>query len=62
MLSLLLERMELSKGFSTIEKKTNKPHTSHVTLLPSKNVINNLTAAKQHVSGKEGQQAICSIL
>jgi hypothetical protein len=39
MLCLMLERMELSKGFSTIEIKTNRPHTSKITLLPSKAVI-----------------------
>ena len=43
MLCLMLERMELSKGFSTIEIKTNRPHTSKITLLPSKAVILNLT-------------------
>ena len=36
MLCLLLERMELSKGFINFEKRTSKPHTSKVTLLPSK--------------------------
>jgi len=36
MLCLLLERMELSKGFLNFEKKTSKPHTSKLTLLPSK--------------------------
>jgi len=39
MLCLLLERMELSRGFSNLEKKTNRPHTSKITLLPSKNAI-----------------------
>ena len=39
MLCLLLERMELSRGFSNLEKKTNKPHTSKITLLPSKTAI-----------------------
>ncbi len=36
MFCLLLERMELSKGFMNFEKKTFKPHTSKITLLPSK--------------------------
>ncbi len=40
MLCLLLERMELSKGFLNFEKKTYKPHTSRLTLLPSKNTLN----------------------
>jgi hypothetical protein len=62
MLSLLLERMEMSKGFIGIEKKTYKPHTSKATLLPSKVVASNLTAAKNHVMGMKGQKAICSIL
>ena len=39
MLCLLLERMELSKGFMNFEKKTFKPHTSKITLLPSKLVL-----------------------
>jgi hypothetical protein len=39
MFCLLLERMELSKGFMTFEKKTFKPHTSKITLLPSKSVL-----------------------
>ena len=39
MLCLLFERMELSKGFMTFEKKTFKPHTSKITLLPSKSVL-----------------------
>lgn len=36
MLCLMLERMELSKGFHNFEKKTAKPHTSKITLLPSR--------------------------
>ena len=40
MFCLILERMELSKGFMNFEKKTFKPHTSKITLLPSKTVIN----------------------
>jgi len=36
MLCLLLERMELSRGFGNLEKKTNRPHTSKITLLPRK--------------------------
>jgi hypothetical protein len=39
MLCLLLERMELSKGFINFEKKTHKPHTSKITVLPSKSVL-----------------------
>jgi hypothetical protein len=39
MLCLLLERMELSKGFLNFEKKTSRPHTSKLTLLPSKAMI-----------------------
>ena len=31
---LLLEKLELSKGFLTLEKKTNKPHVSKTSLLP----------------------------
>lgn len=39
-LLLILERMELSKGFMQIEKKTSRPHQAKTSLLPSKNVIN----------------------
>lgn len=39
MFCLLLERMELSKGFMIFEKKTFRPHTSKLTLLPSRSVI-----------------------
>ena len=46
MLCLLLERMELSQGFNNHEKKTNRPHTSKITLLPRKQVMSSLVAAK----------------
>lgn len=36
MLCLMLERLELSKGFNNLEKRTNRPHTSKITLLPTK--------------------------
>ena len=62
MLCLLLERMELSRGFGNLEKKTNRPHTSKITLLPKKSVVNNLSAAKNVVMGQKGQQAISSVL
>jgi hypothetical protein len=39
MLCLLLERMELSKGFLNFEKRSSRPHTSKLTLLPSKAMI-----------------------
>jgi hypothetical protein len=39
MICLLFERMELSKGFLNFEKKTSRPHTSKLTLLPSKQMI-----------------------
>ena len=42
MFCLLLERMELSKGFMNFEKKTFKPHTSKITLLPSKLVLSQI--------------------
>lgn len=45
-LCLLLERMELSKGFHNLEKKTSKPHTSKITLLPNRQIIQNITLAK----------------
>jgi len=38
--------MELSSGFLNLEKKTNKPHTSRTSLLPSKEVINLINGAK----------------
>jgi hypothetical protein len=46
MLYLLLERMELSKGFLNIEKKTSRPHTSKLTLLPSKAMVQQINFAK----------------
>lgn len=46
MVCLLLERMELSKGFNTLEQRTNRPHTAQITLLPNKQVIRSLNAAK----------------
>lgn len=49
MVCLLLERMELSKGFMDFEKKTCRPHTSKLTLLPSKQVINQIQFAKGQV-------------
>jgi hypothetical protein len=42
MICLLLERMELSKG---IEKKTYRPHTSKLTLLPSRAIIQQINYA-----------------
>jgi hypothetical protein len=46
MICLLLERMELSKGFLTFEKRTNRPHTSKITLLPSKLLVQQIQEAK----------------
>ena len=62
MVCLLLERLELSRGFNNLEKKTNRPHTSKITLLPSKHVIQNLTTAKKSVLGPNEQNAISSLL
>ena len=61
MICLMLERMELSAGFINIQKKTNRPLTSRFTLLPSKQVIQNLTLAKNLVTGMRGKRAIASI-
>ena len=36
---LLLEKLELSKGFLNLEKMTNKPHISKTSLLPSKELV-----------------------
>ena len=47
MLCLLLERMELSQGFNNHEMKTNRPHTSKITLLPRKQVIESIAQAKE---------------
>jgi hypothetical protein len=44
---MLLEKLELSSGFLNLEKKTNKPHTSRTSLLPSKEVINLIRGAKE---------------
>lgn len=62
MLCLLLERLELSKGFNNLEKETHRPHTSKVTLLPGKYVIKQLSMAKQQVLGDKKQQAVASIV
>ena len=61
MLCLLLERLELSKGFNNLEKKTNRPHTSKITLLPSRQVVASLTAAKSRV-GASADKAIASLV
>ena len=65
MLCLLLERLELSNGFNNLEKKTNRPHTSKITLLPSRVVIGLLTEAKNSMPGggaKVSGNAISSVL
>lgn len=36
---LLLEKLELSKGFLNLEKMTNKPHVSRTSLLPTKELV-----------------------
>jgi hypothetical protein len=51
MLCLLLERLELSRGFNNLEKRTHRPHTSNITLLPSRQVVKLLSLAKQQVMG-----------
>ena len=63
MLCLLLERLELSAGFNNLEKKTNRPHTSKITLLPSRVVISHLTEAKNSMpGGANSNNAISSVL
>jgi hypothetical protein len=62
MLCLLLERLELSTGFNNLEKKTNRPHTSKITLLPSRSVISHLTEAKNSMPGGNSNKAISSVL
>jgi len=47
MMCLLLERMELSQGFTLIERKMSRTHTSQHTLLPSKTVVKRIKAAKE---------------
>ena len=49
----MLERMELSKGFNTLEQRTNRPHTAQITLLPNKQVIKSLNAAKAFLQNQE---------
>ena len=44
---ILLERMELSKGFLNLEKKTYRPHTSRTTLLPSFEIVRMIAQTKQ---------------
>ena len=46
MLCLLLERMELSEGFQNHEKKTHRPHSSKITLLPSKQIVEGIAEAR----------------
>jgi len=36
---LFLEKLENSKGFQNFEKKSNRPHTNKLTLIPSKSVL-----------------------
>jgi len=38
-LCMLLERMELSKGFVNFEKRSHRPHTAKQTLLPTKTTL-----------------------
>ena len=53
-LLLLLERMELSRGFMQIEIKTGRTHLARTSLLPSKNVINRtLNQSSSEVSNHE---------
>jgi hypothetical protein len=44
---MLLEKLELSSGFLNLEKKTNKPHTSRTSLLPSKEIVKLINSAKE---------------
>ena len=46
MVCLLLERMELSKGFINFEKRTFKPHISRTSLIPSKQMIRDIAETK----------------
>jgi len=45
-LCLLLERMELSKGFINFQQQTNRPHTSKNSLLPTKALLAAVWASK----------------
>ena len=45
-LCMLLERMELSKGFNSFERKTSRPHTSRTSLLPPKQFIRKIAELK----------------
>ena len=44
---LLLEKLELSKGFLNLEKMTNKPHVSKTSLLPSKDLVDLIEEARK---------------
>ena len=44
---MLLEKLELSNGFLNLEKKTNKPHVSRTSLLPSKEIMTLISNAKE---------------
>jgi len=45
-LCFLLERMELSIGFTNLEKKTNRPHNSKTSLIPPTNLLRKLVEQK----------------
>jgi len=49
MVVLILERMELSAGFSQLEKKTNRTHQAKITLLPARNIVSQIKAAKDMI-------------
>lgn len=49
MVVLILERMELSPGFSQLEKKTNRTHQAKMTLLPSRFIVSQIKAAKDMI-------------
>lgn len=38
-LILFLEKLENSNGLNNLERRTNKPHTSKLTLIPAKNIL-----------------------
>ena len=59
-LLLLLERMELSKGFMQIEKLTGRTHLARTSLLPSKNVINRTLNASS-IEGSKHDTSVQSI-
>lgn len=58
MVILVLERMELSPGFTQIEKKTNRTHAATATLLPSRALARQIQTVKDSLYEQLQEQPI----